>query len=112
MYDIAGEHAVAMGAAVALPVFLWLVLRAISALAHRGVGWAVALRDTYQATSAITRLAAVLMLVSGVIHFVLIPSHEGLTAVLFLVNGVGFIVLGIAAFFTSWWRRPAVLWLV
>ena len=112
MYDIAGEHAVAIGAAIALLVTAWLVLRALSVLAHRRVGWAAALLDTYRAASAITKLAAVLMLVSGVIHLVLIPSHEGITGVLFVINSLGFIVLGVAALFTTWWRRPAVLWLV
>src|SRR6202165_1378855 len=112
MYDIAGEHASAIGAAIALLVIVWLVLRALSVLSHRRVGWAVALLNTYRATSAITKLAAVLMLVSGVIHLALIPSHEGITGVLFVIDGLGFIALGVAAFFTSWWRRPAVLWLV
>src|SRR6202165_5414880 len=112
MYDIAGEHASAIGAAIALLVFLWLVLRALPVLSHRRIGWAVALLDTYRATSAITKLAGVLMLVSGVIHLALIPSHEGITGVLFVIDGLGFIALGVAAFFTSWWRRPAVLWLV
>src|SRR5712692_8860552 len=112
MYDIAGEHAVAIGAAIALLAFLWLVVRVLPVLANRRVGWAAALLDTYRATSAITKLAAVLMLVSGVIHLVLIPSHEGITGALFVINGLGFIVLGVAALFTSWWRRPAVFWLV
>src|SRR5438132_8925293 len=112
MYDIAAEHAAAIGAAVFLVVSLWLALRAFSALARRQVTWAVTLVETYHATSALTRLAGVLMLVSGVIHLVLIPSHEGITGVLFVIDGVGFIVLGAAAFVTRWWRRPAVLWLV
>jgi hypothetical protein len=59
-----------------------------------------------------TRLAAALMLASGAIHLALVPGHAGVTGVLFVIDGLGFIVLGVAAFFTSWWRRPAVLWLV
>jgi len=112
MYDIAAEHAPAIGAAILLVVSLWLALRALSALARRRVTWAVRLVETYRATSAVTKLAGVLMLVSGVIHLVLIPSHEGITGVLFVINGLGFMVLGVAAFFTTWWRRPAVFWLV
>jgi len=111
MYDIAAEHAPAIAAAIVLLVSLWLVVRALSLLAHRRIRWAVALVETYRATSAMTKLAAVLLLVSGVIHLVLIPSHEGITGTLFVINGLGFIVLGVAALFTSWWRRPAVLWL-
>jgi hypothetical protein len=112
MYDTASEHAPAIAAAIVLVVFLWVTVRAVRLLAHHRVRWAVALVEAYRATSAITRLAAVLMLLSGVIHLALIPSHEGITGVLFVVNGIGFIVLAVAALFSSWWRRPAVLWLV
>jgi hypothetical protein len=112
MYDIATEHAAAIGAAIVLVVFLWVVVRALRLLAHRRVGWAVRLVEAYRATSPIARLAAALMLVSGAIHLALIPSHEGITGLLFVVNGLGFMVLGVAAIFTSWWRRPAIAWLV
>jgi hypothetical protein len=112
MYDIAGEHAPAIGAAIVLLVSLWIVLRGLTLLALRRVRWAVALVDTYRATPAMTRLAAGLMLLTGAIHLVLIPSHEGITGLLFVINAIGFVVLGLAAFLTSWWRRLAVLWLV
>src|SRR3989442_6218317 len=112
MYDMAGEHAPAIGAAILLVVSLWLALRALSALARRRVTWPVRLVEPYRATSAVTKLAGVLMLVSGVIHLVLIPSHEGITGVLFVINGLGFMVLGVATFVSPWWRRPAVLWLI
>jgi hypothetical protein len=111
MYDTAAEHAPAIGAAIALLVLLWLLPRALFLLANRRIDWAAALANEYRATAAITKLAGVLMLVSGVIHLALLPSHEGITGVLFVVNGVGFVVLGVAALFTSWWRRPALLWL-
>ena len=112
MYDTAAEHAPAIGAAIVLVVSLWLALRAFSALARRRVGWAVALVAAYRATSPVTRLAALLMLVSGVIHLALISSHEGITGVLFVVDAIGFFVLSVAAPFTAWWRRPAAIWLV
>ena len=111
MYDMAREHAPAIVAAIALLVFLWLSLRALLLLTHRRVGWAVTLLDAYRAASAMTKLAAGLMLVSGVIHLALTPSHEGIIGVLFVINAVGFIVLAVAAFLTSWWRRPAAIWL-
>ena len=112
MYDMAAEHTLAIGAAIFLVVSLWLALRVISALARRRVTWAVKILETYHTTSGVTMLAGVLMLVSGVIHLALISSHEGITGVLFVINGIGFLVLGFAAFFTTRWRRPAVLWLV
>ena len=112
MYDMAAEHAAAIGAAIVLVVCLWVVLRALNLLARGRVGWAVRLVEAYRATSPIARFAAALMLVSGAIHLALIPSHEGITGLLFVVDGVGFIALAVAAILTSWWRRPAIVWLV
>jgi hypothetical protein len=112
MYDTASEHAPAIAATIVLLLSLWFVLRVLSLLTRRRIGWALALVDAYRATSPITRLAALLMLVSGVIHVALIPSHEGMTGLLFVIDGIGFIVLAVAALFTAWWRRPAVVWLV
>src|SRR2546421_361351 len=92
--------------------FIRLTRRTLSMLANRGIRWAVAPVDVYRRASAITKLAAGLMLLTGAIHLALIPSHEGATGFLFVIDGLGFIALGVAAFLTSWWRRPAVLWLV
>ena len=112
MYDTASEHAPAIAAAILLLVVLWLIPRTLSMLANRGMRWAVAPVDVYRRASAITKLAAGLMLLTGAIHLALIPSHEGATGFLFVIDGLGFIALGVAAFLTSWWRRPAALWLV
>src|SRR5207302_1684406 len=54
---------------------------------------------------------AAMMLLSGGIHLALVPGHEGITGILFVIDGLGFIGLAIAAFITTWWRRPAALWL-
>jgi hypothetical protein len=112
MYDMAREHAPAIGAAIVLLVVLLLVIRALRLLADRRIGWAVSLIDVYHAAPAMAKLAGGLMLLSGAVHLALIPSHEGITGVLFIINGIGFIVLGVAAFLTSWWRRPAIICLV
>ena len=112
MYDTASEHAPAVAAAILLLAVLWLIPRTLSMLANRGIRWAVAPVDVYRRASAITKLAAGLMLLTGAIHLALTPSHEGATGFLFVIDGLGFIALGVAAFLTSWWRRPAVLWLV
>jgi hypothetical protein len=112
MYDTASEHAPAIAAAILLLVVLWLIPRTLSMLVRRGIRWAVAPVDVYRRASAITKLAAGLMLLTGAIHLALIPSHEGATGFLFVIDGLGFMALGVAAFLTSWWRRPAALWLV
>jgi len=112
VYDIATDHAGALSAAIVLVVVLWLSVRVLRWLAGRRIGWAIRLFDAYAAAPAITKLAAALMLLSGGLHLALVPGHEGITALLFVIDGVGFIVLGIAAFVSRWWRRPAILWLV
>ena len=112
MYDTASEHAPAIAAAILLLVVLWLIPRTLSMLANRGIQWAVAPVDVYRRAAAITKLAAGLMLLTGAIHLALIPSHEGATGFLFVIDGLGFMALGVAAFLTPWWRRPAALWLV
>ncbi len=111
MYDIATDHAVALRAAIILLILLWAFVRGLRFLAGRRVGWAVRITAAYDAAPAIVKLAAALMLLSGGIHLALVPGHHGITGVLFLIDGLGFIGFAIAAFLTSWWRRPAALWL-
>jgi hypothetical protein len=112
MYDIATDHAGALSATLVLLVFLWVFVRGLRFLAGRRLTWAVRFAEPYTAAPAITKLAAGLMLLSGAIHLALVPGHEGITGLLFVIDGLGFIVFGIAAFVTTWWRRPAALWLV
>ena len=113
MYDVAAAHAPALTAAILLVAFCWVFLRLLRTLARRDLlRTAVLFVMAFDAASPITRLAAALMLASGAIHLALVPGHAGITGVLFVIDGLGFIALGIAAFFTSWWRRLAILWLV
>jgi hypothetical protein len=111
MYDIAIDHAGAISAALITLVFAFAFVFGLRFLAARRVPWAVRIRHAYEAAPSITKLAAALLLLSGGIHLALVPGHEGITGVLFVIDGLGFIVFAIAAFLTTWWRRPAVLWL-
>jgi len=111
MYDIAADHAIALSTAIVLLLFLLVSVRLLGFLAARRAAWAVRFAEAYDAASPITRVAAALMLVSGAIHLALVPGHDGITGILFIIDGVGFVGLGIAAFITNWWRRPAMLWL-
>jgi hypothetical protein len=111
MYDIATDHASALTAAFLLLLFVFAFVGALRFLHARRVGWAVRVTQAYEAAPSITKLAAALMLLSGGIHLALVPGHEGITGVLFVIDGLGFITFAIAAFFTTWWRRPAVAWL-
>jgi hypothetical protein len=112
MYDIATDHAGGLSAALITLVFGFVFVLGLRFLASRRMAWAVRLTQPYDAAPSITKLAAALMLLSGGIHLALAPGHEGITGLLFVLDGLGFVGFAIAAFLTTWWRRPAVLWLV
>jgi hypothetical protein len=112
MYDIATDHVSALTAALLLLLFVVAFVGGLRFLSGRRVAWAVSVTQAYQAAPSITKLAAALMLLSGGIHLALVPGHVGITGVLFVIDGLGFVIFAIAAFMTTWWRRPAVLWLV
>jgi len=111
MYDIATDHAPALSAAIVLLAFCLVFLRLLRFLAERQAGWAVRFLEGFDAASPMAKLAAALMLVSGAVHLALVPGHEGITGLLFIIDGLGFIALALAVFVTAWWRRPAALWL-
>ena len=91
MYSISPEHAIALvGGLLALPIAL-VLLR---------------LHRQWRSVPGTVRGAAVLMAVSAGVHLALVPQHirsEPVTSVLFLLNGVAFIVLA-ASFAWRWWR--------
>ena len=112
MYDIATDHAGGLSAALITLSFAAAFVLALRFLAGRRVAWAARIARAYGATPSTTKLAAVLMLLSGAIHLALVPGHDGITGVLFAIDGLGFVALAFAAFVSAWSRRPAVLWLV
>jgi len=111
MYDIAADHGPALSAAIVLLAFGLVFLRLLRFLAGRQAGWAVRFLEGFDAASPMAKLAAALMLVSGAIHLALVPGHDGITGILFIVDGLGFIALALGVFVTTWWRRPAAIWL-
>lgn len=112
MYDVAAAHGAGYVAALLAVPFAWLSLRLIRLAAARRLGWAMRWSDNYRCSSATTRTAAALMLVSAAVHLGLMPGHlRTITGLLFLINALGFVFLSWAAFATTWWRRAAALWL-
>ena len=111
MYDIANDHSAGLTAAFAVALAGIVLLFTLRVLARHRVAGASALLARYDAAPLMTRVAAGLMLVSAAIHLALVPGHDGITGILFLVDGLGFVALAIAAFTTSWWRRAAAFWL-
>jgi hypothetical protein len=97
MFDIAPDHAIGLFAAlVALPLALT----------------AVRLRPARRQVPGTVLGASVLLAIAGAIHLGLISTHrnEPFTALLFLVNGAGYLVLSVA-FTWRWWRPAAASWL-
>ncbi len=112
MYDLANEHIAGYVAALLTLPIAWLFLRLIQLAAKHRVAWAIRFADGYRASSPMTKTAAALMLVSAAAHLALAPGHlTEPVGILFVVDAAGFVVLSWAAFVTTWWRRPAGLWL-
>src|SRR5438309_9938561 len=105
MYDIAADHGPALSAAVVPLAFGLVFLRLLRFLAGRQAGWAVRFLEGFDAGSPMAKLAAALMLVSGAIHLALVPGHEGMTGILFIVDGLGFIALALGVFVALWLLR-------
>ena len=109
MYDVELGHVAGLVAgAIVIPI-AWLVLRELHLVARKHA-WAAHFLDGYDAASTLTKTSAALILVSGAVHLALVPSHlgaEGVTAVLFLIDGLALVGVSLAAFTRTWWRRPA-----
>jgi hypothetical protein len=112
MYDIATDHAGALSPAILLLLFGFAFVGGLRFLAARRAGWAMRITQAYDAAPSMTKVVATLMLLSGGIHVALVPGHQGITGILFVIDGLGFIAFAIAAFITTWWRLPATVWLV
>lgn len=98
MFDIAPDHAIGLYAGlIALPLALLAI-------------W---LRPARRRVAGTTLAASVLMAVAGAIHLGLIGTHrnEPLTALLFVLNGTGYIALSLA-FTWRWWRVASASLLV
>jgi len=93
MFDISPDHAIGIYAGVAALALALLVLR---------------LRPAHRSIPGTVLGASVLLAVAGAIHLGLISTHlkEPITAVLFLANGTGYIVLS-QAYTWRWWRVAA-----
>jgi hypothetical protein len=99
MFEIAAEHSAALVAGIlSFPVATAFVM------------WS----PRHRQSPFTARAACVLMIVTGVIHLALIPSHlpaEAFTAALFLANGIGFVALAAIPSW-RWWRVASGTWLV
>lgn len=115
LWNVAPEHVPALVWPLFVPLAIWLFLKVTRRLAASGNGLARRFVAGYDASSATTRVAAVLMLVTAAIHLALVPTHaqdEPQLARLFAINGVLFVAATLAAFTWRWWRLAAATLLV
>jgi len=92
MFDIAPDHAIGLYAGLLALPFALIAIR---------------LRPARHRVPGTVLVASVLLAMAGAIHLGLISSHvnEPFTALLFLLNGTGYIVLSVAFTWRRW--RPA-----
>jgi hypothetical protein len=111
--SVPSDHYWGLVALVASPVFLWLVLCAGQALAHRGVPAAVETRRRLSSMPTAARAALVASYVGAVVHFVLVRPHwdeDRTRALLFIVDGAGFVIaFGWTLLQRPYWRAVALL---
>jgi hypothetical protein len=90
MFDISPDHAIGLYAGLAALVAALIALR---------------LRPARRLVPGTVLAASVLIAVSGGVHLGLITTHlaEPVTAVLFLINGTGYLILS-QAYTWRWWR--------
>jgi hypothetical protein len=112
-----GEHGAALVALLYLPVVVVALLMAIELAARAAFPPALWLRRAYVATSPASRLAALGMIISAVVHLALVPAHlaeEPMLGVLFALDGIALLVA------VAWsvtrpfrgWRAASVLLLL
>lgn len=111
---VGSDHSLGIVALLFFPPLLVLGLALIERLAARSAVL-TAVRSRIAGTGSSTLLAALLMLVTGVIHLVLVPTHleeDPSRAALFVINGAAFLIAAGASFTTLRWRGPAAVLLV
>jgi hypothetical protein len=112
LLGIAPAHVPALVALLFLPFGVALAMRVVRWADEHGVGAAVRLSDGYTAAPLAVRVAASLLLASGVVHVALAFGHHSERSTLFLLDGVGLMGLTLAALTTTWWRPVAAALLI
>jgi hypothetical protein len=91
--SVPSEHLPGLIALVLLPPVLWVSLWALRSLAARHVPWAASVVRRFDALCFTAKVALFATLVGALVHAAIIPTHWGderVTAVLFIVDTVGF----------------------
>ncbi|HLZ72120.1 MAG TPA: hypothetical protein VKV26_19615 [Dehalococcoidia bacterium] len=112
LWNVAPEHMPALVWPLFLPLVIWLFLTLVRRAAAGGNRLSLRFVRGYEASSDATRVAAVLLLLTAMIHLSIVPTHaqdDPQLAKLFAINGLLFIAAALAAFTWRWWRPAAAL---
>ncbi|HEY7030617.1 MAG TPA: hypothetical protein VH482_04775 [Thermomicrobiales bacterium] len=111
-WGIAPDHLAGLDALILSPVVVWLLLRTIRVAARLNLPPATHFHRRYSASLLPTRVAAWLMLTSGLVHLAILPHHlaeEPGTALLFGLDAFLFALLAAGIVFRRRWRIAAAL---
>jgi hypothetical protein len=109
---IAPDHTAALLAPLIVPAIVWAFFLAVDRLDRSGVNLANRFVAGYARSPLLVRVVAVLMLLAGVSHLLLVPAHLDVNptlALLFELNGIAYAALAASAFVWRRWRLAAGL---
>jgi hypothetical protein len=107
---VAPSHAAALLVPLLLPPGIWCFLEIVELAARVDLPLAQKFRRGYAGSSSLTRAIALLLVLAGAVHLALAPGHLGVDqplALLFALNGIAFLGLGIWPFVGARWRPMA-----
>jgi hypothetical protein len=110
--SVAPDHTAVFLAPFVVPIVIWVFLFVVNRLAEAGVPLAARFVAGYNESSSLARIVAVLLLLAGVSHLLLVPAHlagDATLALLFELNGFAFVLIAAVVFGWARWRLAAGL---
>jgi hypothetical protein len=109
---VSPDHTAALLAPLIVPAIVWAFFVVVDRLDRSGVALATQFVVGYARSSLLVRVVAVLLLLAGVSHLLLVPAHldgDPTLALLFELNGLAYVAVAAGAFVWPRWRLAAGL---
>jgi hypothetical protein len=110
--SVTPDHTAVFLAPFVVPIVIWVFLLVVNCLDQFGVPLATRFVVGYRHSSPLARVIAVLLLLAGVSHLLLVPAHlvgDPTLALLFELNGLAFVLVAAGVFVWARWRLVAGL---